>query len=331
MKKKVVMRMGLACVLSLCFLTPVFALEESLGDLSSIQTSQPLLTASASQPDSLESLEGVNIDMPTQLPTTFGLWWRGIKERVKIVTTFDPVKKDELRLKYAEERMKLAELIAQKSDKQEVQAKAQKMVERSQDLMSRVEEHKDKFLQNPDERVQRLMKNIGIHQISREQVMDTLEEKFEGKLTDEQMNKLRELREKGLKDGQRFLNAINNEKIPEQVREHLQQVQNRVEEHTQGVKQFQEQKKELLDAAKNGDEQAKEKLDQLWQERKQKMEEVRSDFKEKADSNTSTRKIIQKIEERKTQPETRALEKVRELRDTVKQRVETTQNAVDTQ
>jgi len=268
------------CVLSLCFFTPALAWEDGLDLVSTTQTTQESVSTES------EELEGIEIIVPTEVPSAFGLWLRGVKERVKIVTTLDPIKKDELRLKYAEERMKLAELIAGKSDKLEVQAKAQKMIERSQELMNRVEEHKDKFLENPDERVQRLLKNIGLHQIHREQMMDTVEEKLQDKLSEEQIQRLRELRERGLKDGERLLNAINNEKLPEKVRVHLQQVKERVEAHSQTVQQFQEQKKDILDAVKNGDEQAKEKLQQLWEERKSSLQEIRENAKEQIKSNT---------------------------------------------
>jgi len=93
----------------------------------------------------IEALEGVVVTQVDKAPSSFGLFWLGLKERVSIALTLDPVKKAEKQVEFAEQRMKIAEKIAEKTDDPEVQAKVQKMVDRAQELLAKVEEKKDKF------------------------------------------------------------------------------------------------------------------------------------------------------------------------------------------
>ena len=73
-------------------------------------------------------LEGITIQEPTKAPSRFGLFFRGIKEQVSLITTINPVKKAEKQLQFAEERMKIAEKIIASSDNAASQEKAAKMI-----------------------------------------------------------------------------------------------------------------------------------------------------------------------------------------------------------
>ena len=247
------------------------------GQVAQAQTEDVIIGGTDTVVLEEEVLEGIEVEEITEVPSGFGLFWRGVRERVSLISTFDPVKKAEKQIKYAEERLRIADIIAEKSDNPKVQARAEQMVERANNLMAKVEEKKEKWVNNPKAKTRNLIKNIATHELRRERVMDRLEEK----LPEDRLEKIREVREKALNRGERLLNAINNENVPERVREHLQNVKTRIEEHAEEVKAFREERKELQQQARGGDEDAKAKLGELKEERKEAITERRESYKEK--------------------------------------------------
>lgn len=288
---------------------------------ASVQT-----TTSVETDDEGPALEGVEVAKPTAVPSNFGLWWRGLRERVSIALTLDPIKKAEKRLVFAEERQKLAEYIATHATDEKVKAKATEMMEKAQEQIAKVEELKDKFKDKIDERAQRLLKNLATHELRREKVLQKLEEKLP-----EAQEKLDELRAQGLEVGERLLNAINNENLPPAVKERLEAVKIRIASTTEAVKQFRDDRKEIFDKVQSGEldkDAAKEQLKNLQEERKTEMEGIRADFKtsredlkeavEVGEVATGTvrkilqleKKVLKKVEERR--------EKVEELKKKLK-------------
>lgn len=226
-------------------------------------------------------LEGMVVEQPKEVPSVFGLWWKGVKEKVSIGLTFNPIKKAEKQLQFAEERMKLAELMAQKSKDQKVQARIHRAIGQAQEMMEKVEARRERLLQQKDEQAARLLRNIATHQIRREAVMDKIEEK----LPEGAIEKFDELRDKGMMQERRLLNAINNENAPAEVREHLQAVKDRIEAHAEEIKLFRERRAELMDEFKAGDEavkeQTKEEMKELRQDRVEMLKDRREERVEK--------------------------------------------------
>ncbi len=225
----------------------------------------------------LEVMEGVEIEEPTKVPSGLGLFWRGVRERVSVGITFDPVKKAEKRLEYAARRMRLAEYMVENSDDSRVQERAERVVRRASNLMEKVEKKKEKWVENTDERSRRLLKNITSYQVRKDRVWDVIEER----LPEERVDKLKELREEGLERGRRLMNAIENGKAPEPVKEHLRRVKEKVEQHAQEVRLYRERRVELLKDAKEGDDVAKDKLKDLRENRVEKLKSRREVYKEK--------------------------------------------------
>lgn len=204
------------------------------------------------------SLEGLDLQPPSgEVPSGFGLWWRGVKENVSLAFTFNVERKAEKRLQYAEERMRMADALADKADDPKVQKRIEKLVGKANKFMDKMEKDKDKWFDESSERAQRLVGNITRHHFNWETVMDNLEEN----MPEEKLDKVREMREEGLEGRARLLNAIGNENIPEVVRDHLRGVRERIEKHAEDVKQYREQKTELLERRKAGDGTATEELE----------------------------------------------------------------------
>jgi hypothetical protein len=250
-----------------------------------------------------DSLDGIVVEEVKKMPTRWGLWWKSIKEKASEVTTLDPVKKAEKRLRFAEERMKYAQYIAENAKDPKKQAWAEKMVQKANGYMEKVEKNKDKWSKNLDDRKRKLVKNLATHQVRREKVMDKLEQK----LPEDKLEALRKLRVKGLENGKRLVNAINNSNISSSTKRHLMQVKGRVENHLKDVKDFQVKKKVLLEKAKSGDSTAKEELKKLQDNRHEnlkqaveKRKEVKSDLRTKAaDGNTQAQnklKVMNKVD-----------------------------------
>ncbi|MBI4992898.1 MAG: hypothetical protein HZC26_02040, partial [Candidatus Magasanikbacteria bacterium] len=237
----------------------------------------PAAAVNPTTPIVSEELEGMEIEEPKEVPSGFGLWWKGVKEKVSIGLTFNPVKKAEKQLQFAEERMRLAELMAQKSKDQKVQARIYRVIGQAQEMMEKVEARRERLLQQKDEQGVRLLRNIATHQIRREAVMDKIEEK----LPEGAVEKFDELREKAVAQERRLLNAINNENAPAEVREHLQAVKDRIETHAEEIKLFRERRVELMDEFKAGDdavkEQAKEEMKELRQDRVEMLKDRREE------------------------------------------------------
>ncbi|NQU84103.1 MAG: hypothetical protein HQ536_05335, partial [Parcubacteria group bacterium] len=213
-----------------------------------------------------DSLQGIKVDEVKKMPSRLGLFWRGIKERVSIITTFDPVKKAEKRIKYAEENMKIAEYISNNAKDPKKQAWAQKRVEKANKFMEKVEKTKDKWINHPNASKRQLLKNVATHQVRKDKVLD----KIEAKIPQEKLEKFRELREKVTDRSKRLVNVItNNKNISSSTLKHLRVIKNRVEEKHKELVNFQVKKRELLLKTKSGDDTAKDQLKKLQDTRKE--------------------------------------------------------------
>ncbi len=230
-------------------------------------------------------LEGIEIKQIEKAPSALGLWWRGIKESVSLALTFDPVKKAEKLLKYSEERMQIAEKIAEEFEQSgeikqgenfKNQERVQKNIEKAQKFMEKVETQKDDWMQDENqEKVQRLIKNVATHQIRKEVIFDKIEEK----IPEEKLENIIELRDKGLENSKFLINAINNENISEDIRGHLEYVKEKIETHIIEIKEYKEIKGQLQKRVEKGEEGIEYELDELNQKRREKVQEHLQDVK----------------------------------------------------
>jgi len=214
-------------------------------------------------------LEGVVVEEITEVPSAIGLWWRGVKENISLAFTFDPVAKAEKTLKYAEERMKLAEVIAENSEDEKGQERVQAMVERAQELFEKVGTNQEQWQEQEQERVSRLWRNITIHQTNREEALDNIEENASG----ENLDRIREMRAQGLEDSQRLMNAVQNENVPEDVRGQLETTRMRIQEHVEEVQEYNEERHEIMQRIQAGDEDAEDELEELRESRMEQINE----------------------------------------------------------
>lgn len=222
------------------------------------------------------SLEGIDVEEPTNIPTPWRMLWKRFQDQVVILATLDPVKKAEKRLRFAEERRRLAEFILENTDNPQLMLRAKRLAESAEKLFERLEKTKGDWTKLTGERVERLMRNAAAHQIRRERLLDRLE----AELPEDQADSVRELRAQGLERGMRLLNAINNENIPAEIRDHLRDVRERIQEHQGEVREYQQRRRALQESARQGDEVARQALQDLREERHTRVEERVADRQE---------------------------------------------------
>lgn len=234
--------------------------------------------ASASLADEPQALEGVTVKEPAGIPSNFGLFWRNLRERISLALTFDPVKKAEKSLKFAEERVKLAAYIIQNSGDPKVQEKAQKALDKANQYIQRVEERQDNLLKNAGERAKTLMSNLAWHYANKERVL----EKMEDKLPLEKLEKFQQFRQQVEDKQGKILEALaNNSNLPAEVKQKIKQVKENVQAKLQNRQEFRVEQKDILDKIKAGNQAAREQLETLRQEKLQSLEQARQLYKVK--------------------------------------------------
>lgn len=229
---------------------------------TAITTAEPTVTSVSIDTEAQNSLPTPE-EPQTKIPGSWGLFWLGLRERVSVTLTLDPVKKAEKLVDFANQRMNIAEAVSEKAkDNPALQDQAEKMMGRANKLMQRVTERKDSLLKKNDEKAQKLLEKAGDQIIYRERVLNKLEEKFDNN----RLEKIKALREEAKVDGEKLLNAVGTENMPADAKAHLEEVRKKIEEQREEVKQFVEEKKVLLEKIKSGDEQAKEDLKKLQED-----------------------------------------------------------------
>ena len=92
------------------FAAPTFAQTESTStDDTDVLTEDIIQTEDGDTVVIDDTYEDVDVEQVDEIPTGLGLWWRGVKERVAVTFTFDPVEKAEKELRFAEERRQIFE------------------------------------------------------------------------------------------------------------------------------------------------------------------------------------------------------------------------------
>ena len=264
------------------FIAPsVKAQNENTAPLTNTTVSseaEQALAESADLDDKLEQLDGLKVDEVKKIPSGFGFWWRNVREWVSTSLTFDLVKKAEKQLKFAEERMKLADYIIQNSTDPKVQEKAQKMLEKANQHIQKIEERKDNLIKKADEKSQKLLENIAKHHLNKERIL----EKIEDKLSPEKLEEFLRLRRIAEEKRQNFLNDLKNDpNVNQEIKDKVTNVLSRVENIHKIREEFRMQHKDILEKVKAGSEEAKKEFEELRRESEKNQEQINEQLKER--------------------------------------------------
>jgi len=287
-KSKLLLTGGFLFVFAFCLVAgPAFAVDQTIT-IDSVVAGEVVLESNAlsSEP---EKLDGIIVEEPKSIPSGLGFWWKNLTESVSLGLTFDPVKKAEKQLKFAEEKTKLAQYIIENSKDPKLQERAQKMLDKAGEYAKKIEEKKADFINKKDEVSKRLLENIARHQLNKEKVLDRIEDKIPADKL-EQFIKMRE----GLNgDTSKFLQNLKDDaNVPQEVKD---QITDRV----LNIEKIQNERiivrKSLLDQLNewnrlNPDKDSKLEFEKLRQERAIKAGELQEELKVKR------LEIINKIE-----------------------------------
>lgn len=276
--------------------------------------------------------DGITVEVPTKAPTPFGQFWRSIKETIQLALAFDPNKKAELSMKFADEHMLFAQKALESKDAN-IKERAQKELERAKKLMEKAQANQEKALENPNKDTERLLKNRAAQVKKHEELLDQLETQTEAADHDS----LIEFRAKINEQNSRLENAISNEKIPEDVRTKLEALKTTIEAHVTEIKEHVAQVQALQEAAKGGDEEAAGKIEDLKQQR---IEQIKKDIEARKENLQQLQEKIKSLKEAADKGNKKAMEIMQKIQDTpelqtrleeIDQKIEDEQNKEDEQ
>ena len=260
----------MAFVASLMFCLPVFAQIEVVG------TDNQAITVVSVETSSVTAVATITKEENKEIISSWKLLWQGIKEQISLLITLDPVAKAEKLTAYSQQRMEMAQSFAQQAEDNPVlQKKAEQMMKKAEKFMQQLMDKKEKIAEKQTERAQKALRQAAEQALGRQEIINKLEEN----LSPESMQRLEEMRTRGLENSQRLINAIGNENISSSTKAHLEEVKAKIEAHLLEVKTFMEEKKALLLKAQSGDKEAMEELKNGRQERIQNREDNKNEVK----------------------------------------------------
>ncbi len=144
--------------------------------------------------------------------------WRGIQSAF----IFNPVKKAELKLRFADERLIEAKKMAEAVDSKKASDIISKAIENYEKEVKRVKEQMDKFEGIDVERVEKFVERFSDHQIKQQKLIDRIENKLTEKgVAPEKIEAIIENKQRAM---EHFANGVLSVANPEVLREKLEKV-----------------------------------------------------------------------------------------------------------
>lgn len=198
-------RIALLTILMFLFVAPfVFAQEDEVSGVVEDETIVEVVE------DETITAEDLNVSDPTLLPDSTFYFLKNWKRGLQSAFTFNKVKKAELRLRFANERLIEAEKLAEETGNEEILAKA---IENYEKAIEKVEERANKLEKdNPD--VERFLNKFVDNEIKRQKLVDGLAKK----LPEQARERLLSVQEGSL---ERFANIITRLDDPDKLQERI--------------------------------------------------------------------------------------------------------------
>ncbi|MDP2586990.1 MAG: DUF5667 domain-containing protein [Candidatus Komeilibacteria bacterium] len=177
----------------------------------------------------------LDVEEPTTLPTNgFGYFFKNLGRAIQTTLTFNQEKKAELQLKIADERLLEAKEVAEANpNNAKAQAIAAKSLEKYQLMMEKVQTRVEAIKEKNAERAEKLLDKIADHQLKQQQIMEKIEERGAENLTEEQKQRLQEVKEKALEKFGQFMERV--EENQEKIKERLEKAAESAEGETEGA------------------------------------------------------------------------------------------------
>jgi len=267
--------------------------------------------------------EDLGIPEPRTLPDSpfyfVKNFWRG----VRTTFTFNPIKKVELRLRFANEKLIEAKKLAEKTGKEEIfQKTIDKYQEDMEKIKNQVEKFKEKAKDNPE--IDKFLDRFTDRNIKHQRLMDHLEKQLADK--PEVLERIRTNKERVL---EHFGNVIERleekDKIPERLEKNLEKIEGSKYKNFKNLEVLIELENKVSEDAKEAIRQAQENslkrlhgdLEKMSPEDQEKFE----DYLDKISGDQATHlKILEKLKTKNPTPVLR--QKIEQNRIQVKERVQ---------
>lgn len=255
------------------------------------------LTASAAEDESAsstqadETYEDIDVDEdPSTNP--WALRWRNFREPIQLLFTFDPVKKAEKAIRFAEERQIIAEKIIEAGASEEAVERAEELLERAQELAERAQERAEEFLENPDDRAQRLIRNLTAFDVRGEDRLD----RIEGRVPEEKLEDFYAFRDRVTDRAAKVQERIeNSDRIPEELQERAAERKEALLKRRELQDSFREELRAIT--ADGVDDDEKEALHDLLEQRRDAHKETVSMIRQKEEAMEARKESLEEAAE----------------------------------
>jgi len=250
-------------------------------------------------------------------------FWRG----VRATFTFNPVKKAELRLRFANERLIEAKKIAEKTGKEEFFEKAiegyQQEMER---IRQRVEQLKSTAEENP--RIDKFLDKFTEKSFKQQILIERLEKRLAQKAQGKALERLKEIKEEHLERFGKIIMHLekNQERVQERIEKNLEKMKEGKFKHFKNLEVLIELEKKVPEEAKEAIRGAQENaLKRLHGDLNNMSPEDQENFKEfleRVSGDETTRlEVLEKLREGKLAPVLK--QQINEHRSKIQQRIKT--------
>ncbi|NQT49373.1 hypothetical protein HQ571_01615 [Candidatus Kuenenbacteria bacterium] len=168
------------------------------------------------------SEEDLGVEQITRMPSGFAMWWNGVTNAVGTTFTFDPIKKAERQLNYANKKMAQAKYIADNAVNEKTAAKAAKHVEKATRIADKLK-NKISTIKADPEKLKKFQEKYTKNLVQHHRIL----KKLEGQVPDHAFEKIKQAKENRLEHLQNVFEKIDNndqEKIAERLRLTFQKI-----------------------------------------------------------------------------------------------------------
>jgi|GEM_PF-3045924 hypothetical protein len=201
------------------------------------------------------------------------VFWHDLKDRIDLAFTFNKTKKIEKELKFAEKRIRWANVLSA-VDSQDKKDLAFKLGAKADEYVNRIVDKSHNAFKQVNEREKNILENILIHQDNKDKVWESLESNIAVENSEDFMR----IREQIESKQQSFMEKLaNNTEVPGELRERFEEQVQKTKQRRENRQNFIKRNREQLDNlnASNNSE-----LKEFLEKRRQNMMHFNEEFQE---------------------------------------------------
>lgn len=316
MRTKILFLISLFVISGLFLAISVLAQETETGDVEEVEEIEEVLA------DEDITAEDLEVSDPKLLPDSPFYFVKDFWRKVRTKLTFNSVKKAELQLRIANERLIEAKKLAEKNANEQILQKAMGKYQGEIEIVrNRIEAFKEKAADNP--KIDEFLDEFTDKTIKQQRLMTRLEKQLVDK--PEVLEKIRQNRERIMERLGEVVNQLEDkDKIPERLEKNLENIEGSKYKNFKNLEVLLELEEKAPEQAKEAIQKAQENaLKRLHENLEQMSLEDQERFKDYLDEvsgdQTTHLEILERLNERELLPALK--EKIEQNRERVQERV----------